>query len=99
MSKTKHEVLLENEYEFIEGYVLDYEKDSDMLSIIISRKEIEGFYNKKAENYYFKKGYDYSKDEESAWEELYDDYCNNNNLDITFEEFNKKMLEEDAVKG
>ena len=100
MSKTKHDVLIENGWECLIGYQLDFEKDSDMSSVLISRKDVEKFYSQSPKNYYYTNHDEYSVDEDEAWERFHESYCEEHNLDISLIEFDKKMLEEQhTLKG
>jgi hypothetical protein len=89
MTKTKEEVLIANGYTIVNGYCFEYEKDSDMQNIIISREEVIAFYNQEPTKYYFHKDSEYAEDENSAWESLYD----SSEDDISFEEWEKKILD------
>ena len=61
--------------------------------IFISRKEVEDFYNQEPKLVYFKKDYyENCYFEEEAWENFYDDWCEDHDEDISFKDWEHKML-------
>lgn len=100
--KTKREILEVNGWEVIEGYCVG-EKNPDYNNIVVSRKELIEFLKKKPDVYYWNVDIDWSEvvDEESAWDYFYDDWCDihlKENEELDFEEWEKKMLNEEEKK-
>lgn len=88
----KKTILLKNGWDKIEGYVFDYEWDTDsMQSIIITKEEIENFLKTEPKTYFWKDDMENVQDLESAWEYFLDDYSEENNVDEELEALEEKI--------
>lgn len=91
--KTKAELLEAKEYKPIKGYLLPYDKQGldECTSIIIERSEVEEFYKSEPKTYYFHEYVDSLMNEAEAWEHFEERYCDDKDLDISSEDFEKLM--------
>ena len=94
-----HKALLDNGWECIEGYAMDYATPEESQHCIISKEEILKCIFNKPKMFYFPKGdYEWARDEDEAWECLLDD------LMIKFDTQEEgfvvmKLLEQQKVKA
>lgn len=90
--KTKHKILVENKWDFLYGHSLGYGRNPDYDNVIVERDEIEKLYKQTPQYFYFQDGDDCVRDEEEAWEMFCEQYCEDNDLDISSDdEFDKLM--------
>lgn len=89
--KTIKEILEANGYTCLIGYVFEYERNPDLQNIIITKEEIENFLKQESQAHYFRDGDEYSMSEEDAWEQFVENYCEENDLDLTEEEVYNKF--------
>ena len=99
--KTKQEILLENGYHILEGYLFEYERDNDskeMRSILITKEEITTMLRHEPVKYFWNEHYEYVETLDEAWESFADNYLCDHDLELNDEELIKLFSSEVRLK-
>ena len=93
----KERVLVRNGWTLEEGWIMDYEKDSEHTNVLITKKDFERFKKENPKKYFWFPDDEYVRDLEDAWECFLDNYAESNDLDMSMEEI-EAYVEKNEVR-
>jgi hypothetical protein len=91
--KTKEQILEENGYIMLEGYMFDYERPENpkLTCILVTKDEIEEMLRGTPGKFFWMEDDEQCYSLDDAWDDFSDNYCCDNDLDLTDDELIKRL--------